>query len=309
MNNNFILIDKTNNLQKNATSIIKINFENRDYLVYSTDESEVNKQIFVSKLILNSEGKVFIDNILPEEKNKLSNIVYNIIILTPSNFKKGMLPSELLKDIKEKLLVNLSLEIPQLDNQEYYANCSIAITNREFVMDAIRFYNDNLNTSVKVEEQVTPTWSIPTETPQTVVEPIPSVVNTPVPNTVPNIIQSENDISNMETTVPQMENIITQPINNTSVGQSISNVEEQKPLIGTISGIPNNEPVMPDNIAVVSDPSLGASGFNVQPNLGKQKNAGFTLNKYIIIGTVCILLAIAVVVVAYILIQKKINGA
>lgn len=140
-------------------------------------------------------------------------------------------------------------------------------------------------------------------------EPIPSVVNTPVPNTVPNIIQSENDISNMETTVPQMENIITQPINNTSVGQSISNVEEQKPLIGTISGIPNNEPVMPDNIAVVSDPSLGASGFNVQPNLGKQKNAGFTLNKYIIIGTVCILLAIAVVVVAYILIQKKINGA
>ena len=38
------------------------------------------------------------------------------------------------------------------------------------------------------------------------------------------------------------------------------------------------------------------------------KKAGFAINKYIIIGTVCLLLAVAVVVVAYILIQKKTTG-
>ena len=52
--------------------------------ILNSNISSVNKQIFVSKLILNSEGKSFIDNILPEEKNKLSNVVYNIIILRNS---------------------------------------------------------------------------------------------------------------------------------------------------------------------------------------------------------------------------------
>ena len=70
MNKNFILIDKTNNLQKNATAIIKFTFENKDYLVYSIDENAVNKQTYVSKLILNSEGKSVVENNLPEEKKK-----------------------------------------------------------------------------------------------------------------------------------------------------------------------------------------------------------------------------------------------
>ena len=84
----------------------------------------------------------------------------------------------------------------------------------------------------------------------------------------------------------------------------IPNIEGQE-----LNNIPNPQAEKLNNVAVVYDPSLGNSGLNIQPNIGKQKNAGFTLNKYIVIGTVCILLAIAVVIVAYILIQKKINGA
>ena len=40
----------------------------------------------------------------------------------------------------------------------------------------------------------------------------------------------------------------------------------------------------------------------------KVNNKGKANVKYIVIGTVCILLAIAVVIVAYILIQKKTTG-
>lgn len=321
MNKNFILMDKTNNIQKNATAIIKFNYENNDYLIYSIDENEVNKQIFVSKLILNSEGKSFIDNILPEEKNKLSNVVYNIIILTPSNFKKGALANDLLKDIKEKLMVNLSLELPELGSQEYFANCSIAITNKEFVEDAIKFYNDNLNIEKAPEPiQATPTWTIPTEGPVAInepsvnSEPLQSNINTsPIPNTmpqtnpqpvIPNAIPNNFGPVSAEP-VNTINPTIETPIQVASPEPAqISNTENQE-----LNNMPNPQAEKLGNVAVVSDPSLGNSGLNIQPNLGKQKNAGFTLNKYIVIGTVCILLAIAVVVVAYILIQKKINGA
>lgn len=321
MNKNFVLMDKTNNTQKNATAVIKFNYENNDYLIYSIDENEVNKQIFVSKLILNSEGKSFIDNILPEEKNKLSNVVYNIIILTPSNFKKGALANNLLKDIKEKLMVNLSLEIPELGSQEYFANCSIAITNKEFVEDAIKFYNDNLNMK-KVQEQipVTPTWTIPTEEPVAInepsinQEPMQNNINiSPIPNAMP---QTNPQPVIPNATSNNIESVPTEPVNiaNPTIETpnqvltpetvQIPNIEGQE-----LNNIPNPQAEKLNNVAVVSDPSLGNSGLNIQPNIGKQKNAGFTLNKYIVIGTVCILLAIAVVIVAYILIQKKINGA
>lgn len=321
MNKNFVLMDKTNNTQRNATAVIKFNYENNDYLIYSIDENEVNKQIFVSKLILNSEGKSFIDNILPEEKNKLSNVVYNIIILTPSNFKKGALANNLLKDIKEKLMVNLSLEIPELGSQEYFANCSIAITNKEFVEDAIKFYNDNLNME-KVQEQipVTPTWTIPTEEPVAInepsinQEPMQNNINiSPIPNAMPqtnpqSVIPNATS-NNIESVPAEPVNIVNPTIETpnqvvTPKTAQIPNIEGQE-----LYNIPNPQAEKLNNIAVVSDPSLGNSGLNIQPNIGKQKNAGFTLNKYIVIGTVCILLAIAVVIVAYILIQKKINGA
>ena len=321
MNKNFVLMDKTNNTQRNATAVIKFNYENNDYLIYSIDENEVNKQIFVSKLILNSEGKSFIDNILPEEKNKLSNVVYNIIILTPSNFKKGALANNLLKDIKEKLMANLSLEIPELGSQEYFANCSIAITNKEFVEDAIKFYNDNLNME-KVQEQipVTPTWTIPTEEsvainePSINQEPMQNNINiSPIPNAMPQtnpqpVIPNATS-NNIESVPAEPVNIVNPTIETpnqvvTPETVQIPNIEGQE-----LNNIPNPQAEKLNNVAVVSDPSLGNSGLNIQPNIGKQKNAGFTLNKYIVIGTVCILLAIAVVIVAYILIQKKINGA
>lgn len=321
MNKNFVLMDKTNNTQRNATAVIKFNYENNDYLIYSIDENEVNKQIFVSKLILNSERKSFIDNILPEEKNKLSNVVYNIIILTPSNFKKGALANNLLKDIKEKLMVNLSLEIPELGSQEYFANCSIAITNKEFVEDAIKFYNDNLNME-KVQEQnpVTPTWTIPTEEPVAInepsinQEPMQNNINiSPIPNAMPQtnpqpVIPNATS-NNIESVPAEPVNIVNPTIETpnqvvTPKTVQIPNIEGQE-----LNNIPNPQAEKLNNVAVVSDPSLGKSGLNIQPNIGKQKNAGFTLNKYIVIGTVCILLAIAVVIVAYILIQKKINGA
>ena len=79
-----------------------------------------------------------------------------------------------------------------------------------------------------------------------------------------------------------------------------------EPVTAVQNNVPNPQA---EKLAVVSDPSLSnVTGVNVQPNMVKLNNKGKANVKYIIIGTVCILLAIAVVIIAYILIQKKTTG-
>lgn len=311
MNKTFTIIDKINNVQRMATKIVKFTIDNKDYIIYSVDENEENRQIFVSRFIVNTEGKYFIETIAPEEKAKLSDIVYNIIILTPTNYKKGENATTLLNNLKEKFKITLANDNSELGMQEYYSNCSIAITSKELVALAIDFFEVNLKEPIiKTTEKISvPTWNIPSndaievqkvaEEPvmaaptasAPVVEPVAPVTvgNTvePIPNVQPNIIPEIKPIPEPviePAAVPITENVATK------------------------------DEVLPGNtvnpqVAVVSDPSLAnATGVNMQPNVMKLNNKGKANVKYIIIGTACILLAIAVVIVAYILIQQKTTG-
>ena len=331
MNKNFILTDKINNNQKGASTIIKFNLDEKDYLIYSIDENEQNKQIFVSKLILNSEGKYFIDNITPEEKNKLSNVVYNIVILTPSNAKKGGVSSDLIKNLIEKFNLKLSLECPELSEQEYYTNCSIAITGKEFVDDAIKFYSENLMEEKKPVEvnSETPTWTIPTseetvQTPSSIETPTEQEMTTPIEiKPIPDI-EIAPTTENKEPALEVPKDPVPTPVVETPSIVEPINVVAAEPVapIPTVqqetapvaaAPVPTVEKkeetpsvaVNPQTV-VMSDPSLGINN-NMQPNVAK-KNAGFAVNKYVVIGTVCIIVAIAVVVLAYILISKKTTG-
>mgnify|MGYP003300530699 CR=1 FL=1 len=333
MNKNFIIMNKNNNTQMQASSLVKFNFNNKDYLVYFIDENEENKQIFVSRLILNSEGKHFIDNIMPEEKAKLSEIVYNIVILIPTNNQKGEPADKLLSSLTEKYTLLLSNDIPTLGEQEYYNNCSIAITSKELVGLAEVFYNTNL----KVEEPVlktseVPTWEIPSS--NEVVQPVEQAVSTvpiftsaenentlspevkaeepmvnetpvvePIPPVVNNNSQATNVIPNTTEEIPA--NTLNNNLANNTINNNVNNVNNVLPE----NNIPNPQA---EKLAIVSDPSLasitGTAPIAGQPNVAKLNNKGKANVKYIIIGTICILLAIAVVVVAYILIQKKTTG-
>lgn len=327
MNKNFIIMNKNNNTQMQVSSLVKFNFNNKDYLVYFIDENEENKQIFVSRLILNSEGKYFIDNIMPEEKAKLSEIVYNIVILIPTNNQKGESADKLLSSLTEKYTLSLSNDVPTLGEQEYYNNCSIAITSKELVALAEVFYNTNL----KVEEPVlktseVPTWEIPSS--NEVVQPVEQPVST-----VPIFTSAENENTSspeakaeepMVNETPVVEPIPPVVNNNSQAVNVIPNTTEEMPANTLNNNLANNSinnNVLPENnmpnpqaekLAIVSDPSLasitGTAPIAGQPNVAKLNNKGKANVKYIIIGTICILLAIAVVVVAYILIQKKTTG-
>lgn len=300
MDKSFVLLDKNNNLQKTASVIVKFNFENKDYIVYSIEENEQNSQIFVSKLILNSEGKYFIDNILPEEKKKLSNVVYNIVILTPIEAKKGVSFEILTKNLFGKFLVKLSSSIKIMEIQEYYSNCSIAITNNLLVNSAVKFYDENLNAKVQEKISELPTWTAPVD----VTAPTPVDIN----------ISNDSDILNSSTSVKPLESVVSDTLNLQleSVITNEKNVSADTNNVNniltpeTVSLNTVHEPVMPNpqvqKLAIISDPSLGLGV--AQPNINKNKKAGFASTKYVVIGTVSIVLAIAVVVIAYVLISN-----
>lgn len=306
MNNKFIL--NANGTKKEAEFIIKFNLENRDYLIYCTEENENNKQVFVSKLTLNTEGKYFVDDITTEEKNKLNGVVYNIVILTPNEAKKGLDAKSLIDKLTMDNKLTLSVEMPLLNEQTYYSNCSIAITSKQLVEEAINFFKTNLVVKVETPVQEVPTWSIPTmeinstpvQEPVEVVptiEPVvstPNVVSTeptPVVNPTmqvePTPVVNENSGVSMEMPTPEVNNI---PVSPSPMG--VNNGVEQT--------LPNPQT---EKLAVVSDPSLTNAGLNLQPNVGKINNAGNANTKYIIIGTICLVLAIAVVIIAYFLIK------
>ncbi len=288
----FVLIDKNNNIQRNANMVIKFNFEGKDYLVYSVAENDQNSQIMVSKLILNSEGKYFIDNIANEDKGKLSNIVYNIVILLPTETMKGNSFEQLVKNFSSKYFAKLSYDLPLLDVQEYYANSSIAITSNLLVNSAIKLYENNL----RVSAPQMPTWTAPVE----VTAPIEASVDekketiniaNPVPTPVLSV-QEPMVMPNLEIhNVPQVQNTVKNDTASVSVN---------------LNGSVNQEVVQTnpqvEKLAIVSDPSLGI-GVQ-QPNVGKNKKAGFANTKYVVIGSVCLVLAVLVVIAAYILITN-----
>lgn len=307
MNNKFIL--NANGTKKEAEFIIKFNLENKDYLIYCTEENENNKQVFVSKLTLNTEGKYFVDDITTEEKNKLNGVVYNIVILTPNEAKKGLDAKSLIDKLTMDNKLTLSIEMPLLNEQTYYSNCSIAITSKQLVEEAIDFFKTNLVVKVETPVQGVPTWSIPTmeinSTPvQEPVEVVPTIE--PVVST-PNVVSTEptpvvNPTMQVEPTPVADTNssvsmgMPTGEVNNISVSPSPMGVNN-----GVEQTLPNPQA---EKLAVVSDPSLTNAGLNLQPNVGKMNNAGNANTKYIIIGTICLVLAIAVVVVAYFLIKN-----
>lgn len=299
MNNKFVLTN--NGVKKDAEIVVRFTLENKDYLIYCTDENESNKQVFVSRLTLNTEGKYFIDDITSDEKNKLSNIVYNIIILTPSEAKKGIESKSLIEKLSVEFKIQLSGDMPLLNEQNYYSNCSIAITSKLLVEEAINFFKANLTS--KSEEQKlnneVPTWSLPIDSAiennaehintigSNIPEPIAPVAQEQV---IPNLVINDTPIDNNNVTMPVTDNKQT----NEQVPRMESNVIS--------SNIPNPQA---EKLAVISDPSLGnAAGLNLQPNVAMKNNAGNANTKYIIIGTICLLLAVAVVVVAYFLIKN-----
>lgn len=225
--------------------------------------------------------------------------------MTPNEAKKGVEAKTLIDKLTNENKVMLSVEMPILNEQSYYSNCSIAITSKLLVEEAINFFKTSLTSKVEEPVQSVPTWSVPTMGAAAVTPNAPivemsnvAITSAPVVNETPTPVE-QTPISNNIPITPEQPSVSAEQVFNTAPAPTVTPV--QMPNDGAMTNEPNPQA---EKLAVVSDPSLNSAGLNLQPNVARKNSAGNANTKYIIIGTICLVLAIAVVVAAYFLIKN-----
>lgn len=320
MNNKFILVRGIE--EKEAKAVIEFKYQDSNYLIYYTDESANQVQIFVSKLT--NDNKIEATD--PILKNRLNSLVYSIVVKLISEANSAN-PSNLINNLEIKEEIKLENKNIDLDKQEYLPTSSVAITTKEIVLKATELFKNYIK-----EEIQKPIWEETKTTSVEVIEPKVAINN--FENNIPtssldnqksqesvNIEMPkeaiENDdqiISNPTVQVPiepvsSSENI-NKPISiteNSSIETSTEPQQSINPQMSILNNDPNLAAVLanPQNQFTVSQNSNNMNGPVVQPNTLKMKKAGFANSKYIILGTVCLVLAVVVVIVAIILIKNK----
>lgn len=320
MNNKFILVRGIE--EKEAKAVIEFKYQDSNYLIYYTDESANQVQIFVSKLT--NDNKIEATD--PILKNRLNSLVYSIVVKLISEANSAN-PSDLINNLEIKEEIKLENKKIDLDKQEYLPTSSVAITTKEIVLKATELFKNYIK-----EEIQKPIWEETKTTSAEVIEPKVAINN--FENNIPTssldnqksqesvniempkeaIEKDDQIISNPTVQVPiepvsSSENI-NKPISiteNSSIEPSTEPQQSINPQMSILNNDPNLAAVLanPQNQFAVSQNSNNMNGPVVQPNTLKMKKAGFANSKYIILGTVCLVLAVVVVIVAIILIKNK----
>lgn len=187
MNEKILLVDKINNIQKEATCILIFQNNNDNYLIYYLNENNGNKQIYVSKVIRNTEGKYFISDINNNDKNRINSIVYNIVIVLPTTNNNNVI-----EDFENKHNIKISLEPVNFESQNYLHNSRVAITSEILVNNCINFYNNYLNSGQNNDSMQV----------QIINNVIPQVNNSNLVNELPNVNPQMKIIGNIESNAP-----------------------------------------------------------------------------------------------------------
>jgi len=79
MNEKFKVVDE-NGIEKEAEIITSFNYKEKDYIVYSIEKDDENANVYVSKLLKDSEGYDIIEDINNDsEREEIKNIVKEIL--------------------------------------------------------------------------------------------------------------------------------------------------------------------------------------------------------------------------------------
>lgn len=299
MDNFFIVFDSLNSVAFQCYSLLRFNYNNDDYLIYYVSENDSNCKIYASKLFTNSSGICSLVDISNAEKNMLNDIIYKIIISFPSSYNKNVDIDEFVNNFSYSNNIVFSKNIPNLSEQVLCNNSFFANSDLKYISSVKSFYR-YITSIINAHPSNSLIWSIP------------KLLNTDVivdNNTNSGIVSSSVNDS-CKAVQNTNENI---PINITPI--SDESINQDKTFIGNNSFnhfvsdpfLNNNYNVMASNFNISYEnnfDSLKKDNFSneklpISNNIVStlQENAGFAINRYIIIGTVCFVLASIIVAI------------
>ena len=122
------LIDKGSNKKVMALIICGVKYRDDSYLIYSVRREAKDANIFISRLVINSEGATISDNFSNGEKKVMEDVVKKIINKT-SIEELGKMGFEIISDIN-------------LTDVNYFSvkNCYVSTVPRNLIKVVMEFY-------------------------------------------------------------------------------------------------------------------------------------------------------------------------
>ena len=320
MNRSFFVVDKLNSVAFYCYSLVRVYFENSDYLMYYSPVNDLKCRIFTSKLIKNSDGNYVIVDISNDEKLKLSSVSQSIFVDLPKLYSDNVDINKLINDFCFNNHIVFSNESFNLNEQFFCSNSYLADSYLDYCNYVREFYVNILSRVVISPVKPSLVWNIPKNISDIKGIDLPDNINV-----LDNTVVTSGDVD-----------AINFGINNQIIG--LGNVDKIIPVAFENSNYVLNQDsiknstnidysfMKPFDFQISSDVSVNNSGFNysninngynnqdsvpvdrqqqIQSNKVKVlKKAGFASNSYIIIGTVCLILAAFILEISIILVKN-----
>ena len=335
MNINFVVVDNLNSVAFDCYSLVKFNFNNYNYLLYYLLDNNSKCNVFVSKLLQDSNGMYYISDISDAEKEKLEPVSKNIFAILPNSYSKGIDINKFINDFSFENNIIFSKEIPALNEQGLCSNSNLANSYLEYC-NFVRSFYDTILPNVIISPSISSSvWNIPSSDVNETVslndykllngngdvdiktenQSLDLKDNNSI---IPGVSVSNTSFDNSSTTSNSvidnykiMNPLDFQPSNNTTLGNNYtsyngysntSNTNDNSNF-GNVFSKDFNVPYQYNNY---QDSSSGGGNQVIQSNKTKvlKKNAGFASNGYVIIGSICLILSAIIVAIAIILVKN-----
>ena len=342
MSKSFFVVDKLNVVAKECIPLVRFSYNNSEYLIYySVSDDEDRCDVFVSRLLKNG-GSYRITDISFDIKNVLESLVHDILEL-PSLYTKESNIIQLFDSFSESRDITFLERFPILGDQEGTDNSYLLNTELSYIKYVYYFYSNKLTRIKKqvyvdepVKEEVTEqndfkndsVWMIPSANGSNVALADVSDSDLSLP------------LSSIQNQQPEEVNKVVNDVSSSSLPSEGAYYEEPQSSSESFNNVePGNysfiSPEVPSTFTDNQDNSSNnlnnnfaypnSEGYynNVVPeaynsyNEGNTKNvpvqnnlplanqnAGYASSKYVIIGTICLILASLIVAVSIVIVNK-----
>lgn len=317
MSREFVVVDKLNSVAFSCFSLVRFKLNNNDYLLYYFVGDGEKCNVFVSKIFSNSFNNYSLSDISLDEKQLIYNIIYSVFVTFPSSYSKDLDINRFVNDFTVNNNLIFLKEMPKFNEQSLLRNSFFATSECNYINYVRSFYDyilSNYNTSTVGSM----TWSIPSSIDDISTNRLDSVKESS--NVNKNGLMDNLDviipISGSEiNTFSDLGNVSTNSTSNVFANFNKTYLLDDLSRRDGLNSSANDsfypkkdlERYSASDFGFYYDPSMDDNNMyknSIYNRFLDEKKAGFASNHYIIIGTLCYVLAY-IVVFAFIIIIKN----